>query len=103
MATSTRSAKGYVTVAEAAHYTGLSEGTIRNLMATRELTAFRPVPGRVLLDLNDVDKFMRRSANRPGTRGSKPHGLGIAEGGQAAEVQVSSSPRKGGGAPQRKR
>ena len=77
MATRSKALKGYVTVAEAAYYTGLSDSTIRSLIATLELTAYRPVPGRVLLSLNEVDRFVKRSANRPGTRGSKPCGLGI--------------------------
>lgn len=72
-----RTAKRYATVAEAADFTGLSEGTIRNLLATRELTAYRPVSGRIVLDLQEVEKFIRSSAKRQSTRGRKPHGIGI--------------------------
>ena len=61
MATRNRTAKRYATVAEVADYTGLSEGTIRNLLSTRELTAFRPVAGRVVLDLREVERFVRDS------------------------------------------
>jgi excisionase family DNA binding protein len=73
--------KKYVSIADVAEYTGLSEGTIRNLLATRELTAFRPVPGRVVLDLREVERFVRRSAERRSTRGRQPHGVGIHKGG----------------------
>jgi len=75
--------KRYATVGEIADFTGLSEGTIRNLLATRERTAFRPVPGRILLDLREVETFVRNSADRRSTRGRKPHGIGINKGGRA--------------------
>lgn len=77
MATRIRTAKKYATIAEVADFTGLSEGTIRNLLTMRELTAYRPVPGRIVLDLQEVEKFVRDSAERPSARGRKAHGLGI--------------------------
>ena len=76
MATKTGAPKGYVSIDEAAAYTGLSAGTIRNLLATLELTAFRPVPGRIVLDIREVERFVRKSAGRRSTRGQKPRGTG---------------------------
>ncbi|MGE3804686.1 MAG: hypothetical protein AB7K24_08455 [Gemmataceae bacterium] len=52
-------------------YTSLSESTIRRALASGELTAFRPVPGRVLLDLNQVDQWMQSGAIS--TRGAHLH------------------------------
>jgi excisionase family DNA binding protein len=69
--------KRFATVGEVAEFTGLSEGTIRNLLAMRQLTSFRPVPGRVLLDLREVEKFIKQSATRQSTRGRKPYGIGL--------------------------
>jgi excisionase family DNA binding protein len=61
--------KKYVSMAQAAEYAGLSEGTIRNLIAMRELTAYRPVPGRIVLDLEEIDRFVRDSEGQRSTRG----------------------------------
>jgi len=69
--------KRYATVAEVAAFTGLSEATVRNLLSTRELTAFRPVSGRIVLDLQEVEGFVRGSVQRQGTRGRKPFGIGV--------------------------
>ncbi|HZZ77617.1 MAG TPA: hypothetical protein VFE62_03805 [Gemmataceae bacterium] len=33
-----------------------------NLLATRELTAYRPARGRIVIDLDELDSFMRNSA-----------------------------------------
>jgi excisionase family DNA binding protein len=77
MAAKTLTTRRYATVAEVADYTGLSEATIRNLLAMRELTAFRPVPGRIVLDLREVESFVQGSAGRQSTRGRKAHGIGI--------------------------
>jgi excisionase family DNA binding protein len=76
MATKNTTAQRYAAVAEVAAYTGLSEGTIRTLLATGALTTFRPVPGRILLDLHEVDRLIRKSAGRQSTQGRKACGLG---------------------------
>ena len=70
MAAKSGTAKKYVTVAAAAEFTGLSVATIRNLIAMHELTGYRPVPGRIVLDLREVDAFVRLSIGRRSTRGS---------------------------------
>lgn len=85
MQTRTVVTKRYAAIAEVAEFTGLSQGTVRCLLATGELTALRPVPGRVLIDLCEVERFMKKSAKRDrGQRGRKPRGIGIdqKEGGQ---------------------
>lgn len=61
----------FVSIAQAAEYTGLSAGTIRSLIARRELAVYRPVPGRVMLDLEDVDRFVRRTRDGMSTRGRR--------------------------------
>ena len=89
MATKTAIARKYVTVAEAAEFSGVSVGTIRNLIAMRELTGFRIVPGRIVLDLLEVDNFVRRSSGQCSTRGRKPLSAD-----QAAPVVVHQKKRK---------
>ena len=64
-------ARKYVTIAEAAEYSGLSVGTIRNLVAMQDLSSFRPVPGRIVLDLEDIERFVRRSRGKSSTRGRR--------------------------------
>ncbi len=64
----------YVAISQAAEFAGLSPGTIRNLIATGELTAFRPVPGRIVLDLYEVDRLVRGSSGQSSTRGHKTVG-----------------------------
>jgi excisionase family DNA binding protein len=63
-------AKQFVTIAEAAEFVGLSVSTIRNLLATGELTGFRPVPGRIVLDVREIESFVRRTSGQSSTRGS---------------------------------
>jgi excisionase family DNA binding protein len=87
--------KRYATVPQVALFTGLSDGTIRNLLATGQLTGYRPVPGRILLDLREVENFMHESAKRRcGTRGCKPHGVGIDGSGERKHTRP---PPKGSG------
>ena len=86
MATQDGTAKKYGSIAEVAALTGLSEGTIRNLLAIRQLTPLRPVRGRVLIELAEVDRFMHESANRE--RGAR--GLAHRDGASAAQPTVHS-------------
>jgi excisionase family DNA binding protein len=51
----------YVTVQEAADYTGLSDKSIRRMLARRALTPYRPV-GRLLIDLRQLDALIQASA-----------------------------------------
>lgn len=61
----------YVSIAETSVYTGLSASTIRNLIARQELTVYRPVPGRTMLSIEEIDRYMRRAKNKPSTRGRR--------------------------------
>jgi excisionase family DNA binding protein len=60
----------YTTIKGAAEYSGVSERTIRRLIARQRLTAFRPVAGRVLVDLRELDAAIRSSAGTASTRGA---------------------------------
>jgi hypothetical protein len=59
----------YATIEQSATYSGLSDKTLRRLSAAGKLIGYRPVPGRVLLDLQQLDALIRDSAGRIGTRG----------------------------------
>lgn len=74
MSATNNDAKRYVSIVEAAEYAGLSDGTIRNLIAMQQLTAFRPVPGRIVIDLQELDRFVRESAGKRCTRGREGWG-----------------------------
>jgi hypothetical protein len=63
----------FVTIAEAAKFAGLSLSTVRSLLATSELTPFWPVPGRIVLDLDEVEAFIRKSRGKASTRGRRPY------------------------------
>ena len=60
----------FLSVCDAATYSGLGEPTIRRLLRTGMLTAYRPVPGRVLVDRTDLDRLFQESVGRRGTRGA---------------------------------
>lgn len=51
--------KKYATVAEAVRWSGLTERTIRRMMAEKKLSTHRPTPGRVLIDLDELDKVIK--------------------------------------------
>lgn len=65
--------KRFASVAEAASFAGLSGRTIRAMLSSRELTPFRPRPGRVVVDLRQLESVIRASARRRGTRGRHLH------------------------------
>jgi len=62
----------YMAVTEAAEYAGISNESIRRLLATKKLTAYRPVPGRVVVDRLELDALIRGSATKREKR-SRPH------------------------------
>ena len=64
--------KRYAVLPDASAYCGLSVRTLRGMLARHELTGYRPRPGRVLIDLRELDAVVRRGAKRPGTRGKYP-------------------------------
>ncbi len=55
----------YLGVTGAARYSGLSEESIRRLLATRKLTGYRPIAGRVLIDRRELDALIRAADGRP--------------------------------------
>ena len=55
----------WLSVEAGANYSTLSEETLRRLLAEGKLTAHRPVPGRVLIDREELDDFLAASANAP--------------------------------------
>jgi excisionase family DNA binding protein len=56
--------KRFLSVREASHYAGVSEDSIRNLLAGGNLTALRPVPGRVVIDRQELDAYVRGATRR---------------------------------------
>lgn len=67
---SKRLSKRYLTVENAAAYSDLSTKSIRRMIQSGKLTAFRPVRGRILIDKQELDAVIRNSASqRQGGRG----------------------------------
>jgi excisionase family DNA binding protein len=52
----------FATVRQAAKLVGLSEKSIRRLISRREIEVFRPLPGRILVSLEDLVNFIRSTA-----------------------------------------
>ena len=60
MSASTTAHRRWITQAQAAEYLGLTDRTIRNLIARGELTGYRVGKGRsIRLDSNEVDALLR--------------------------------------------
>lgn len=57
MAAPTR--RRYVTINDAAEYLGVTERTIRKMIADRRLTGYRMSRRVIRLDLNEIDAAMR--------------------------------------------
>jgi excisionase family DNA binding protein len=57
----------FLTVADAAVYTGLSQESIRRLLARGRLHALRPVRGRVLIDRHELEALVLTSTATPRT------------------------------------
>lgn len=58
-------APAYFTVRQAAVYTSLSQESIRQLIERRDLTALRPVRGRILIAKRELDDLVLGSTRRP--------------------------------------
>jgi hypothetical protein len=65
----------------AEEFSGVSQRTLRRLIARQELTPYRPVRGRVLVDLRELDALIRSSAGAAETRGSHLAGAQGEDGG----------------------
>jgi excisionase family DNA binding protein len=55
----------YLSVAHAAMYCDLSEDSVRSLLSSGKLTAYRPVAGRVLIDRRELEALLQSSTKRP--------------------------------------
>jgi excisionase family DNA binding protein len=67
-----RAPSRWLTVAEAAQHSRLSEESIRRLIATRRLTPHYPRRGRILIDRVELDAHIAGSVRRPaGGRGQR--------------------------------
>jgi excisionase family DNA binding protein len=64
----------WATAVQAASYTGLSEKTIKRMVTDGRLAGHRPVPGRLLIDLRELDELIQKSAGVPGSRGTHLNG-----------------------------
>jgi excisionase family DNA binding protein len=58
-------AQRFLTVADAARYTGLSTDSVRSMISTGRVTALRPVKGRVLIDRRELEAAVLASTNAP--------------------------------------
>ncbi|MBY0587218.1 helix-turn-helix domain-containing protein [bacterium] len=58
----------WATIPQAAEYTGLSPTSVRRLISGGHLTAHRPVKGRVLIDLRELDGLIESSTSTPRRR-----------------------------------
>lgn len=59
------SPKRFLSVSSAARYCDLSEDSIRRIIERGDLTALRPVRGRVLIDRVELDAYMLSSTRQP--------------------------------------
>jgi len=55
----------FKSVADTVVYAGLSADSIRRLVERGDLTAYRSVKGKIVLDIQEVDSFILGSTNRP--------------------------------------
>ncbi len=58
----------YATLAEAAVHVGLSVTSLRRMLAAGRLTAYRPVPGRVLVSIEELHAEIESSVSVPRKR-----------------------------------
>ncbi|WP_254512314.1 helix-turn-helix domain-containing protein [Anatilimnocola floriformis] len=58
---STTARKANFTLTEAADFLCLSKSTIRQLIASKTLTAYRPTPRKLILKLEDLERFLTRN------------------------------------------
>jgi excisionase family DNA binding protein len=66
--TATFGDRRFLKVSEAANYSGLSEESLRRLLAAGKLTSHRPVAGRVLVDRRQLDALILASHQLPQKR-----------------------------------
>lgn len=61
LAKGARLAPRWLSVDDAAEYSGLGAKSIRRLLASGSLTAHRPIRGRVVIDREQLDNYIRTS------------------------------------------
>ena len=62
----------YLTLQGAVLHSGISEGGLRGLIRRGELTAYRPLRGRILIKRTELEKLILDAADAKSTRGRKP-------------------------------
>lgn len=60
-------AKGFLTLKHAAEYSDLSVESLRRLCESGKLTALRPVKGRILIEREELDAYIRSCDRTPRT------------------------------------
>jgi hypothetical protein len=55
----------FLTIEDAAIRSGLSQESIRRLLSSGKLTPLRPVRGRIVIDVNQLDSLILSSDSRP--------------------------------------
>jgi len=61
--------KRYAKIEECSEYSGLSVRTLHRMVADGRLTGYRPIAGRLLIDLHELDAFVRAAAGGKCARG----------------------------------
>jgi hypothetical protein len=62
----------YVGLPSARVYSSLSIRTLRRFISEGLLRVYRPVPGRTLIDLGELDRLIQDAAGRPASRQRGP-------------------------------
>ena len=62
-----RASQRWYPVIEAAIYSGLSEASVRRLISSGQLSAHRPVKGKVLIDRFELDSLIGNATATPRT------------------------------------
>lgn len=55
----------FLSIEAAARYSGLSLDSVRRLLERGDLTALRPVPGRIVIDKAELDRLVLSSTRKP--------------------------------------
>ena len=55
----------WLTIAQAARYSGLSQTVIRRMLDSGTLTCHRPTPGRLIVSVDELDAFIAASTGKP--------------------------------------
>ncbi len=67
LADRTKPNQRFLGIVDAARYAGLSPESVRRLIAGGRLTAYRPVKGRVVVDVRQLDALVLGSTTMPRT------------------------------------